>query len=86
MTETTFTYGVLPSREAFDAAFERECPDGLFAIRNDPHWGDQDLDSDELWDLVEMSVASWEHDGTLVAEQSGNWASCVLTVLGFEWI
>ncbi len=33
MTQTSMTYGTMPSRGEFDAAFDRECPNGKYNIR-----------------------------------------------------
>jgi len=81
----TMTYGVLPSREDFDAAFEAKCEDGTFSFRNDRFAGEDSLSCDQLWSrLVE---AKQDHDfGGDAGEAAGSWASDVLSVLGFEWI
>lgn len=96
---TTMNYGEIPTREAFDAAFERECPNG-FQFGNDPYVGFATLDSDDTWAELEAQLATWEngeHDSDCPGdgecsghgcpcEEAGSWCSCVLGCLGFEWV
>lgn len=82
---TRLTWGVLPSREEFDMAFDLEQPDGIYSIRNargesdGPAVADGDYSSDELWSFLEAAVAGGD-------ERAKNFASQVLQSLGFEWI
>lgn len=94
----SLTYGVLPSREEFDAAFDEEVPGGSFEIMSGELMGsrlpvpDGGYSADELWDVLEGIVGSdtlW--DG--VDQEPGpedeaglQFASNILSVLGFEWI
>lgn len=101
MAQTSMTYGQLPSREAFDAAFDRECPGGAYRITNCKRVGNATFTASELWselnDAVNESNAEtcegeWADDSRSYdeiqadEEAAGDWASCVLGTLGFEWI
>lgn len=85
---TSLSYGVLPSESAFLAAVNSEqCGhvrsiDGTFSFGNCKRLGTVELSAFDLW--VEVKVAAFEwHEGN---EEAGDWASCVLSVLGFEWV
>jgi len=77
------TFGVLPSVEDFYSQFKKVCESGRFSFRNDLYVGNDSLSTSELWDLVQTMVADYEETSS---EEIGNWCSCVLQVLGFEWI
>lgn len=87
----TMTYGVMPSREQFDAAC-LEVEDGDppqacvadqgFPFENDKRVGSDRLTPDELW--AELGRAKSEYDAG--DEASGDWCSGVLGCLGFEWV
>lgn len=81
----SMTYGVLPNRDAFSEAFSEECLGGKFRIRNCPMIGNDDLTESQLWNRIESAVHAWSNDSE-DSEEWGDWASCVLDVLGFEWI
>lgn len=81
----SMTYGVLPDRDAFYNAFEEECPNGKFRIRNCPMIGNDDLTESQLWEQVQKAIDTWNSESS-DSEEWGDWASCVLSVLGFEWI
>ena len=83
MARKSMSYGVLPTKEEFDAAFDEECPSGQFRFGNDPIVGNSTLTCDELWEELQYEHEVWETAGN---EESGDWCSSVLTVLGFEWI
>lgn len=99
-THTRMTYGVLPAREAFEAAFDARCPDGTFRFGNDPYVGTDTLDSRQLWRELEAQHATLEEgehapecpgDGSCggegcPCEDAGSWCSSVLGILGFEWL
>lgn len=78
------TYGQMPTREEFDAAFEEICPDGYFKFGNDPIYGDSWVTASDLWakmnSIMESAIAPDED-----AEQV-DWVGDVLNVLGFEWV
>ena len=78
----SITYGKLPTRQAFQKAFHKECPSGRFAFRNDPYVGTDKLSESQLWDEMKSAVKAWRQGD----EEIGDWASCVLSVLGFEWV
>jgi hypothetical protein len=47
--------------------------------------GNDDLTESELWNQVQNAANAWNNDSE-DSEEWGDWASCVLSVLGFEWI
>lgn len=65
-TQQSMTYGILPTREAFDAAFEAECPNGyrITLGRSDSDacegfkLGDGQWSADDLWSAIGEIVAS----------------------------
>lgn len=87
-------YGILPTREAFAAAFEGSCPKGTFSVRNDSYAGNGDYSESELWEELEIVVSTFDRNGTSSEEDSdseereeaGSFASAVLGILGFEWV
>lgn len=97
---TTTSYGVMPDRDRFERAFEARCPNGTFSFGNDPYVGNCELNASELWSELEAQHATWEAgehapecpgDGSCrgdgcPCEDAGSWCSCVLGILGFEWI
>lgn len=96
------TYGVLPTREQFDDAFEGDLgPDGVYRVRNCKRVGNRDFTCATLWAEVndatnelsaETCEGEWADDNRsadeiqLDAEQAGDWASAVLQTLGIEWV
>jgi hypothetical protein len=93
----SMTYGKLPGREEFDAAFERECPNGYSVSLNrlDSQsvggfkLGDGKLSADELWEAIREIVTQFDN------ERDSNWlfeeirmdlVSSILFTLGFEWV
>ena len=82
-TRQSMTYGVMPSRSAFETAFERECPNGTFSVGNDKMHGNRTFTESELWTAVSEAANSWQDEGD---EGAGDWASTVLDSLGFEWV
>jgi hypothetical protein len=78
----SMTYGVLPSFESFEAAFDRECPDGC-SFGRDKRVGNVTLSCSELWREIVKAHDQWEESGD---EDAGDWLSCVLGIFGFEWI
>ena len=84
---TTLTYGVLPSREAFDDAFDQQFPEGRFSITNCVRIGSVNLTADQTWKELEKAVDEWEDPANDSEEElTAGWASAVLSVLGFEWV
>lgn len=82
----SMTWGVLPSKAAFTKAFEREVPEGeRFTVERDPWAGTQHYTLAQLWAAVNKAVEEFEEDGDLDSP-AAQFASSVMTVLGFEWI
>jgi len=88
----SMSYGVMPSKDDFEAAFEAKCPNGKFAFGNDKIVGTDKLTCTQLWDELQKQRNRWENfpddedDDGSKGDQAGDWCSCVLSVLGFEWI
>lgn len=82
----TLTYGNLPTYDDFATAFESDLdlgPNTLYHIRNDPYFGSDDLTCTEIYEQLERARDDWEKNGS---EPAGDFASAVLTTLGFEWV
>lgn len=77
------TYGTLPERDAFDRAFERECPNGVYHITNDPTVGTVDLTQEQAWTLIETGVKAFERTGDTCETDL---AGAILYTLGIEWV
>lgn len=86
----TMTFGVMPTREQFDAGFDQAVVEassgtmasGLFSFGSDKRVGNCALNQEELW--AEITKAHAEYDAG--DEASGDWCSAVLGCLGFEWV
>ncbi len=85
----TMNYGEMPSREEFNAAFERECPDGTYVIshgtesrdRHRPDAGTHTASS--LWaELERLHNCGWSD----ADDSPWSWIADILGTLGFEWI
>ena len=93
MAEYTKTYGTMPTREEFDQCWdarmaEEGASDG-FHFGNDKRLGTCTLSQDELWEELQKAHREW--NGALDHNDDsehvlGDWISCVLGVLGFEWV
>lgn len=99
---TSMSYAVMPLRVDFERAFDAVCADtGKFEFGNDPLVGFDALNASQLWRELKAQLATWEAgehhpdcpgcgecSGTddCPSEEAGSWCSCVLGVLGFEWI
>lgn len=81
------TYGTLPSYEAFEDAFNSNCPKGIFEVRNfrglDAVYpnGNVDLSEEDLWETLNQCADGWQDNHDL-----GDFASSALQTLGFEWV
>jgi hypothetical protein len=81
------TYGKLPSFQDFSDAFDKHCLGGFFRIRGmkllDAIYpnGNVDLNKETLWGMLEQCARDWTDNHEL-----GDFASGVLTVLGFNWV
>lgn len=83
----TLTYGVLPTREEFETAFDQYVPGIRFEFDNDPRVGTCELTASELWQELEDAVGAWESARYhKTREAAGQWCSAVLSVLGFKWV
>lgn len=89
MARQTMTFGVMPTREAFDAACAEPDPENGRSVDNhgfhfggDPRVGTDTLTPTELW--TELGKAHAEYEAG--RESSGDWLSGVLGCLGFEWV
>jgi hypothetical protein len=81
----SMTYGVMPAFGEFEAAFEREVEaEGYPAFRfgNCSRVGTCEMRVVGLWDELEKALAEFEAGD----DEAGDWCSCVLGCLGFEWI
>jgi hypothetical protein len=97
---TSMSYGILPTQNDFERAFAAFCPEGGFEFGNDPYVGFDTLSESQLWRELNAQLATWEEaehaehcegDGSCngdgrPCEDAGSWCSCVLGILGFEWI
>lgn len=94
------TYGVLPTREQFSAAFDRECPEGyrISLSRSDSRacdgfrLGDGTWAEEELWAAV-VEIVTCEDDSDdsddqnqVEVPQALDLVSAIMETLGFEWI
>jgi hypothetical protein len=77
------TYGVLPSYEDFEEAFDAEVPNSTYQIRNDRGGADGDYTARQLYSLVKEQTELFNEDGD---DEAGDFASAVLSTLGYEWI
>lgn len=78
----TITFGNMPERELFSAQFEEVCPEG-FSFSNCKRASAGRMTERELWMAVKSAVRAWEDRAD---EEAASWASCVLCVLGIEWV
>lgn len=93
----SMTYGELPTREEFNAAFSEWCETGKYSIvmgRSDSaacedfKLGDGDWSDDALWTAITEIVADFnakEHEDPS-AEMRMDIVSAIMGTLGFEWI
>jgi hypothetical protein len=89
MRHLSLTFGVLPSREKFNECWDKTM-DGksTFQFGNDERVGNDALTQDELWDELGRAVSDMGDENSTegFVEDSGQWASAVLSVLGIEWV
>lgn len=81
----SLTYGQLPTQEQFDFSFtdlDSYFSIGGFMFRNDKRVGTIVLSRSELWKELNKAVYEWGNGDN----ETGDWCSCVLQCLGFEWI
>lgn len=91
-SQSTMTYGTMPSREAFMVHFSHEVDGPSYSIRlsrtdsaaaEGTIIGDGDYDAEELYKGVKQLVAKLNDDGD---DDAGDLASAILGTLGFEWV
>ncbi len=94
---TSMTYGTLPTRDEFDAAFDAET-DGTYRVDLNSRdgdildWIDVDVDvngtwdADDAWAVLTALVACWQSGDEYAGEYAGDVASAILATLGFEWV
>jgi len=82
MRKTT-TYGVMPTRQEFDEAYEdASIPGRGFRFRNCKRVGTGELSGPELWEELVKAHSEYEAGD----EAAGDWCSAVLGCLGWEWV
>ncbi len=92
------TYGVMPTLEQFQEAFDRECPKGTYNIQlarsdsaavEDFKLGDGDWTALQLWEAINEIVhfqPGYEQAAKWRHDQVMDLVSSILDTLGFEWI
>lgn len=93
MALLTLSFGILPSREQFDEAWEvtdeaGELRNGLFSFGRDPRLGDCALRQSQLWNELLSAHAEYESGEADLDDENGPgpWLSSVLSCLSIEWI
>jgi hypothetical protein len=88
----SMTWGTLPPKEEFDAAFAAECPYGYHIVMgrsdgescNGLKLGDGTWDADELWEAITEAVEHYGDD--CLFDGAMDVVSAILDTLGFEWV
>ena len=76
----TYTYGVLPPCKVFFDCWDKELNDEVdMRFGNDPRFGNGFYNKYQVWDELNKCIS----EGT---DKALDWASCVLLVLGIEWV
>ena len=82
------SFGEMPGRAEFDAAFAAACPRGTFAIcsgnAGTPQGIDGNYTADELHVLLLEIKDDFSDDGN--GDDGASLASAVMFTLGFEWV
>jgi len=93
----SMTYGELPTRQEFEAAWEAEDLD-CYRVRLNSRDSDildwagvgvdpcGDWDPDETWAALTALTACWDSGDPYAGDVAGDLASSILSTLGFEWI
>lgn len=94
----SMTYGVMPTSEQFQEAFDRECPSGTFSIRMNGRdagvtanflIGDGDWTALQLWEAIN-EISHYQPGADEAAkyrhDAAMNLVSSILDILGFEWV
>lgn len=92
----TLTYGILPTFAAFAAAFEAACPEGVYHVTLNTRdsdlveWvsapGGSEWTAEETWETLARLTNCWAEGDPYAADYAGDFASAILTTLGFEWV
>ena len=84
MIRQSLTYGQLPTFIDFLRAWKDEIGSNVarMQFRNDEVFGNGEFDAAIVWRALEKQRDLW----CVGNENAGAWCSCVLEVLGFEWI
>lgn len=78
----SLTYGTLPPHHLFVECFDLAVPSSFFHFGNDPRMGNCALTEGQLWSEIQKACREWEKGD----DTAGDWVSCVLSVLGIEWV
>lgn len=70
-------------RHVFERAFKHHVSGSVFNIQNDGRGRDGAYTPHTLYALVETEAKRFERNGD---DEAGDFASCVLYTLGFEWV
>jgi len=89
----SYTYGELPPREEFNAAYDAECGEDRFPIRLgpvsqvDPKWNGSHS-REELYEMIEDACKEFAETGEGLDDlDSGlSMAASILEILNLEWI
>lgn len=79
----SLNYGTVPMRHEFEKAFKHHVSGSAFHIRNDKRGRNGAYTPHTLYALVETETKRFERNSD---NEAGDFASCVLYSLGFEWI
>jgi len=79
MPMKSMTFGKMPSKKEFCAAYERELGNSEYNIKNCKIVGNASYDCEELYNLIKALNNSGEEEKELLA-------SGIMFTLGFEWI
>ena len=98
----SMTYGVMPKREDFQRAFERECPNGYHIVLSSSDsravdgfkLGDGVWSESDLWEAVNEIAEYHNLPSTVFLRPRGMYdpisamdlVSSIMETLGFEWI
>lgn len=82
----TFTYGRLPLFEDFEKSFEAVCGDETLKFSNDPYVGNAEFTCSKLYDKLQNCVDEYHDDECDEGDDAGNFASCVMSALGYVWV
>lgn len=83
------TYGTL-NRADYDYAWRVNMKEDTFTITNCKRVGTYTFTQEGLFRELHQAVAEWNGANSSLTQEerdaAGDWASCVLSVLGIEWV